>query len=69
MSSVSKKRKIANEREFFKNSGRSYILSLQSKILVIALFVSKKIAVIKEYNMRRHHSLHIMSALRNNASQ
>ena len=56
MSSVLKKRKIADERRVFKKNRRICIFSPQ---LVIkeshCLTCQKKIAVMKEYNLRRHY--------------
>ena len=55
MSSVSKKRKIADERRVFQEQWEELYFVTAVKDTSHCLICQQKIAVMKEYNMRRHY--------------
>ena len=55
MFSVSKKRKIAYERRVFQEQWRELYFVTADKDTSHCLICQQKIAVMKEYNMRRHY--------------
>ena len=55
MSSVSKKQKIADERRVFQKQWEELYFVTAVKDISHCLICQQKIAIVKEYNMRRHY--------------